>query len=79
MGYLSQCYITHFASDSASIFQQFTYMTAPKRRGVSEIPHRHAGHLPYIYLNHDSDCDSFYMSISGSVIFLQEASFQFVI
>ena len=32
-GYLSQCYITHFASGSASIFQQFVGTTAPKRRG----------------------------------------------
>ena len=47
-GYLSQCYITHSASDSASIFQQFMGMTAPKRRGMSEIPHLHAAHLPYL-------------------------------
>ena len=47
-GYLSQCYITHSASDSASIFQQFMGMTAPKLRGTSEISHPHAGHLPYL-------------------------------
>jgi len=47
-GYLSQCYITHFASDSASIFQQFTGMTTPKRRGMSEIPHPHAAHLSFL-------------------------------
>ena len=47
-GYLSQCYITLFASDSASIFQQFTGMTAPKRRGMSEIPRPHAAYLPYL-------------------------------
>jgi len=31
-------------------FQQFMDrpMTAPKRRGVSEIPHQHAAHLPYL-------------------------------
>ena len=23
-------------------------MTAPKRRGMSEIPHPHAAHLPYL-------------------------------
>ena len=46
--YLGQCYITHFASDSASIFQQFMGMTASKRRGTSEIPHPHAAHLPYL-------------------------------
>jgi len=40
--------MTHFASDSASIFQQFMGMTAPKRRGMSEIPHPHAAHLPYL-------------------------------
>ena len=49
-GYLSQCYIglTHFGSGSASIFQQFMDITAPKRRGVGEIPHPHAAHLPYL-------------------------------
>ena len=45
---MSQCYITHVSSDSASILQQFTGMTAPKRRGMSEIPHPHAAHLPYL-------------------------------
>ena len=45
---MGQCYITHFASDSASIFQQFMGMTASKRRGTSEIPHPHAAHLPYL-------------------------------
>jgi len=45
---MNQCYITHFAGDSASIFQQFTGMTAPKRTEVSEIPHPHAAHLPYL-------------------------------
>jgi len=45
---LSQCYIMHFTSDSASIFQQFMGATAPKRRGMSEIPHPHATHLPYL-------------------------------
>ena len=29
-------------------FQQFTGMTAPTRRGVSEIPRPHAAHLPYL-------------------------------
>ena len=28
--------ITHFASDTASIYQQFMGTTAPKRRGMSE-------------------------------------------
>jgi len=46
-GYASQCYIMYFASDSASIFQQFMGMTVPKRR-VSEIPHPHGGQLPYL-------------------------------
>ena len=47
-GHLSQCYIAHFASDSASIFRQFMGMTVPKRRGMSEIPHPHAAHLSYL-------------------------------
>jgi len=41
-GYSSQCYTTHFASDSASIIQQFTGTIAPKRGGMSEITHPHA-------------------------------------
>jgi len=45
---MSQCYITHFSSDSASIFQQFMCMSVPKHRGMSEIPHPHAAHLPYL-------------------------------
>ena len=40
--------MTHFASDLASIFQQFTGMTTPKRGGMSEIPRPHAAHLPYL-------------------------------
>jgi len=33
----------------ASIFQQFMgSTTAPERRGMSEIPHPHAAHLPYL-------------------------------
>ena len=40
--YSSQCYTTHFASDSASIIQQFTGTIAPKRGGMSEITHPHA-------------------------------------
>ena len=43
----TQC-IMHFASDSALILQQLTYMTVPKGRGTSEIPHPHAAHLPYL-------------------------------
>ena len=35
----AQCYTAHFACDSASIFQQFMGITAPKHRGISEIPH----------------------------------------
>jgi len=45
---LNQCYIAHFASDSASIFQQFRGTCTPKRRGMSEIPHPHAAYLPYL-------------------------------
>jgi len=37
-----------FCSDSASIFQQFMRMTAPKRRATSDSPHPHAAHLPYL-------------------------------
>ena len=37
-----------FGSGSGSIFQQFMDITAPKRRGVGEIPHPHAAHLPYL-------------------------------
>ena len=62
---MTECY-THFASDLASTFQQF--MTAPKRRGMSEIPHPHAAHLPY--LPEPRQCLwPFCLSISSSVIF----------
>ena len=43
---MSHCYTMHFASDSASIFQQFMGTTALNRRGMSEIPHPHFAHLP---------------------------------
>ena len=66
--YLSQCCITHFASDTASIFRQFMGMTAPKRRGMREIPHPHAAHLPYLPELRQR-LWQFCMSISGSVIF----------
>jgi len=36
---LSHVLYNAFASDSALIFQQFMGMTAPKRRGMSDIPH----------------------------------------
>ena len=45
---MSLCYIMHFSSDSASIFQQCVGMTAPNRRGMSVIAHPHAAHLPYL-------------------------------
>ena len=64
------------ASDSASIFQQFMGMTAAKRRGMSEIPHPHAAHLPYLPEPRQS-LWPFCMSISSSVIF-RGLSFQFV-
>jgi len=35
-------------ADSASTFEQFAGMIAPKRGRVSEIPHPHAAHLPYL-------------------------------
>jgi len=47
-GVLESVFITHFASDSASIFQQFVLTTAPKHRGMSEILHPHAAHLTYL-------------------------------
>ena len=40
--------MTHFASNSESIFQQFIGMIASKRRGMGEIQHPHAAHLPYL-------------------------------
>jgi len=48
LGVLQSVYITHFASGSVSIFQQFMGTTAPKRRAMSEITHPHAAHLPYL-------------------------------
>jgi len=56
-------YITHFASDSASIFQQFMGMTVPKYRGMKFHIHityaADLRHLTGLYRNHESDCDSF--------------------
>ena len=68
-GHLVQCLIiTHFDSDLASIFQQIMDMTAPKRTGMSEIPHPHAAHLPYLPEPRQW-LWPFCMPISGSVIF----------
>ena len=39
-----------------SICQQFVGLTTPKRRGMSEIPHPHAAHLPYLP-EPRQDCD----------------------
>jgi len=69
-GYLGLCYITHFASDSASIFHQFMGMTVPKRRGNEKIIHAHMLLTCSIYLNSYCDCDRSCPSISGSVIVL---------
>jgi len=48
-----------FCSDSASIFQQFTGMTAPKRVEKRVKFHIHKLLTCRIYLNHDTDCDHF--------------------
>ena len=58
----------HFASDLASNFQRLNVEEWVKF-------HIHMLLTCRIYLNHDSDCDRFAMSISGSVIFLGEVSF----
>jgi len=50
-------------------------MTAPKRGGMSEIPHPHAAHLPLLP-NHDSDCDRFACQFLVRS-FLLGVSFQF--
>jgi len=74
-GYLSQCYITHFASDSASIFSNLqAWLHLDVEEWVTSHIHmlititivvhvNMAGEqlllTCHIYMNHDSDCDHF--------------------
>jgi len=69
--YFNQCYIMNLAFllvTQHRFFYKLMGTTARKRRGMSEIPHPHAAHLPYLpeprqwlWL--------FCMSISGLIIF----------